>query len=283
MTVLVTGVRGSIGRRVAGTLAAAGHPVRASARDTGALTAPPGTEAVELDVADPRNADAALKGVRTVFLYAAATLSGDLRAFLEEARRAGVEHLVLLSSPASYEAGEHDRVIGRAHRAAEEAVEEAGPPSTLLYPAWLAGNAQRDWAGQIKERGRVALPYPDAQVNPVHLDDVAEVAADLLTRDRHRARFQVATGPESMRLRDIVDAVGDAVGTPIPIDVPSREEAMARREAWMPAEVLDVLLDAEAAAVGVPAPVTNTVERVTGHPARPFAEWARAHRKDFSS
>ncbi|MDA2813891.1 NAD(P)H-binding protein [Nocardiopsis sp. RSe5-2] len=283
MTVLVTGGRGNIGERVVSVLAAAGHRVRASARDAGALAVPSGVETVELDVADPRNAGAALKDVRAVFLYAAATLSGDLRGFLEEARAAGVEHLVLLSSPASYEAGEHDRIIGRAHRAAEEAVEEAGPPSTLLYPAWLAGNAQRDWAGQIKESGRVALPYPDAQVNPVHLDDVAEVAADLLTRDRHRARLQVVTGPESMRLRDIVDAVGDALGTPVPIDVPSREEAMARREEWMPAEVLDVLLDAEAAAVGVPAPVTNTVERITGHPARPFAEWVRAHREDFAA
>ena len=283
MTVLVTGARGNIGARVVSALAASGHRVRASARSAETLAVPPGVEAVELNAAAPRNAAAVLKDVRAVFLYAAATLEGDIRGFLEEARAAGVEHLVLLSSPASYEAGEHDRLIGRAHRAAEEAVEEAGPPSTLLYPAWLAGNAQRDWAGQIKERGRVALPYPDAQVNPVHLDDVAEVAADLLTRDRHRARFQVVTGPEPMRLRDVVEAVGDAVGTPIPIDVPSRDEAMARREAWMPAEVLDALLDVEAAAVGVPAPVTNTVERVTGHPARPFAEWARTHRKDFSA
>jgi hypothetical protein len=51
----------------------------------------------------------------------------------------------------------------------------------------------------------------------------------------------------------------------------------------MPEPVLDsAALAAAAATVDVPAPVTNTVERTTGHPARSFRIWAQAHRADLS-
>lgn len=56
---------------------------------------------------------------------------------------------------------------------------------------------------------------------------------------------------------------------------------MEQRESWMPAAVLDVLLDGAAASVGVPAPINNTVSRFTGHPARTFRQWVGEHRADF--
>jgi hypothetical protein len=49
----------------------------------------------------------------------------------------------------------------------------------------------------------------------------------------------------------------------------------------MPEPVLEVLLEVAASAVGVLAPVNNTVERITGHPARTFREWAHANRAAF--
>ncbi|WP_442934596.1 hypothetical protein [Micromonospora sp. CPCC 205739] len=37
----------------------------------------------------------------------------------------------------------------------------------------------------------------------------------------------------------------------------------------------------QAAFVDHPEPVTDTVERITGHPARPYAEWAADHAPAF--
>ena len=91
------------------------------------------------------------------------------------------------------------------------------------------------------------------------------------------------TGPGSLRLRDIVGVLGDVLGRSIPVDELTREQAVARRDSRMPEPVLEVLLDVAAVAVGVPAPVTNTVERITGHPSRTFGEWAREHRADFAA
>jgi uncharacterized protein YbjT (DUF2867 family) len=266
MTILVTGANGNIGRRVVATLTAAGHDVRGSARD--------GTADVRLDLTDPLDAAEALRDVDTMFLY---PTRGDVDEFLAAAGK--VRHVVLLSSPAAYEAGEYDRPIGIAHRAMEDAVERAGLSHTVLYPSWLATNAIRDWAPQVRARGRLGIAHPDAQVSPIHPDDIAEVAADLLTRDRHRGRTVVLTGPESLRLWDIVAVLADVLGRPIPVDTLTREEALA--QGGLPPSVLEVLLEVMAAAVDVPALVNNNVERITGHPARPFREWALANRTAF--
>jgi uncharacterized protein YbjT (DUF2867 family) len=278
MTILVTGARGNIGSRVIARVAKAGHSVRGAARDASALRLPAGANAVELDITSPRNAERALRDVDTMFLY---PVRGPIDGFLEAARKADVRYVVLLSSPAAYEAGEYDRPIGLLHRGVEKALENSGLRHTVLYPSWLATNARRDWSEQIRTRGRVRIAYPDAQVTPIHIDDIAEVAADLLTRDRHRGRMQVLTGPESLRLRDIVGILGDVIGRPIPIDELTREQALQERQSWMPEAVLEVLLDVAAAAIDVPAPVNNTIERITGHASRSFREWADGHRADF--
>ncbi|MFC4591007.1 NAD(P)H-binding protein [Sphaerisporangium corydalis] len=280
MTILVTGARGNIGGRVIAKLAEGGHRVRGSARDAAAVRPPSGAVAVELDITRPHNAKEALRDVDAVFLY---PTRGDAGAFLTAAREAGVRHVVLLSSPAAYEAGEYDRPIGLVHRAAERSLEESGLRHTVVYPSWLATNAFRDWGERIRARESVGIAYPDAQVSPIHLDDVAEVAAELLTRDTHRGRMHVLTGPESLRLRDVAGILGDVLGTPIPVEELTREQALARRAPWMPEPVLEVLLDVAAAAVGVPAPLTNTVERITGHPGRTFGEWAHADRARFEA
>jgi uncharacterized protein YbjT (DUF2867 family) len=91
MTILVTGAHGNIGRRVIATLTAAGHDVRGSARD--------GTADVQLDITNPRDTTEALRDIDTMFLY---PTRGDVDGFLAAARK--VQHVVLLSSPAAYEA-----------------------------------------------------------------------------------------------------------------------------------------------------------------------------------
>ncbi|MFI6348843.1 NAD(P)H-binding protein [Streptomyces sp. NPDC050560] len=272
MTILVTGARGNIGARLVAGLAAAGHPVLGSARDPRGLALPPGASARELDITAPGDA---LRGVEAAFLYPAREGVG---AFVEAAVAAGVRYVVLLSSPAAFEASEHSGPIGRVHRAAERAVRESGIPATVLYPTWLATNVLRDWAGAIRTSGRVRLAHPDAEFAPVHPGDIAAVAADLLTRETHRALFQIASGPASLRQRDIAHTVGEVLGTPVEVAALSPQEALAARPPHLPEDVFRALTAAEAAAVGVPSLVTNTVARVTGRPARDFRTWARENR-----
>ncbi|SDE07304.1 NAD(P)H-binding protein [Glycomyces harbinensis] len=269
MTVLVTGARGNIGSRLVEHLARTGRQVRASARDVTGLDVPDGVERVALDLTAPD--EAALEGVRTAFLY---PTFGDIGGFLAAAVKAEVEHVVLLSSPASYDPVEHAGPIGAAHQAIEAAVRESGLGHTVLYPSWLATNTIRDWGGQIKA-GTVAIAFPDWRINPIHLDDYVEVAADLLVREQFRGRSVVLTGPESLSQREVVATVAAVLGRPIDVREQTREEAVAALPEWFPAPVFASLLDVAANAADVPATVNNNVERITGHPARTFAQWMR--------
>jgi uncharacterized protein YbjT (DUF2867 family) len=278
MTILVTGARGNIGRHIVAKLAESGRSVRGSARDTSGLRLPAGAEAVELDILKP--AERVFDGVTGIFLYPTHGTPPD--EFFKAARDAGVQYIVLLSSPDVYE-GVDDNPIRRAHVPVEEAVANSGLRYTVLYPGWLATNARRDWAEQIRETGRVGLAFPDAQFTPTHEEDVAEVAVELLTRGAYPGRTLALTGPESLRQSEIVAILGDVLGRPIPVDSLTRAQMQDRREPWMPAHVLDCLLDSTEAAVGVPAPVNNTVERFTGHPARTFRQWAEENRVAFTT
>ncbi|QWF81390.1 NAD(P)H azoreductase [Amycolatopsis sp. CA-230715] len=276
MTVLVTGARGNIGSAIVARLAADGHTVRASARDAATLKVPAGVETATLDLTAPD--EKALDGVETVFLY---PTRGDYGDFLSLATKADVQYIVLLSSPASFEHGECDGPIGLIHRGVEQALADSGLRHTVLYPSWLATNARRDWAEEIRAENRISLAHPDARVSPIHLDDIAEVAAALLTKDAHRGRMQVLTGPESLAQREIAAIIAEETGRAIAVTELTREQALARRPPWLLESAHAALLDASALAVGVPALLTNAVERITGHPARPFRTWVAAHLADF--
>jgi hypothetical protein len=61
----------------------------------------------------------------------------------------------------------------------------------------------------------------------------------------------------------------------------SPDEARQELLSIMPAGVVNMSLNAWAAAIGQPAFVTSTVADITGVPARPFADWVADHSAEF--
>ncbi|WP_033289604.1 NAD(P)H-binding protein [Amycolatopsis jejuensis] len=277
MTILVTGARGNIGSEVVRAVQAAGYPVRGSARDAATLDLP---DAISLDLTAADGFDDALAGVDAVFLYP--TRAVGAVDFLAAAAKAGVSYVVLLSSPDVFE-GPADNPLRRAHLPAETAVRESGLPFTVLYPGWLAGNTRRDWGAAIRSGEPVRVFSPESQCTPTAEEDVAAVAAALLTERSYPGRELAVTGPGSITLRAVAETLSAELGRPIELVRQTRGEALAHRPEWMPEAVLEHLMDVEEAAVGRIAPVTNAVERITGRPATPFHAWARAHRDDFAA
>jgi len=91
---LVTGATGNVGAEVVSTLVAAAQEVRALVRSEKPPALPAGVEAVAGDLNRPDSLNDALAGVRGLFL-----LPGyeDMEGVVAQARRAGVERIVLLS------------------------------------------------------------------------------------------------------------------------------------------------------------------------------------------
>jgi len=270
MTVLVVGASGNVGRHVVTGLTAAGIVVRASSRTPDSLVVPDGVDTIGLDLTDPAGFTAALTGVQKVFLYPNAD---GIVAFLDAARNADVEHIVLLSSASTLRADEDDNPVARWHLGVEQAVIDSGLPWTFVLPGALAVNALW-WKHSIMYEGKVQIPYPGSHSAPVHEQDIADVAVSALTTDGHfKARYPL-TGPESLSQRDQVELIGSAIGRQIDV----KEMPVEQARAFLP----EVLLRHLAQAVDNPADVNETVREVTGHPARTFAQWAIDHRTDFS-
>jgi uncharacterized protein YbjT (DUF2867 family) len=135
--ILVTGATGSNGTELTKLLASRGVPVRAMVRSRGgaqALAALARVEVVAGDFEDPASVERALRGVEKAFLLTNSTERAEAqqRAFVDTARRTGLERIVKLSQFAADE-GSPVRFL-RYHAAVERAIAEAGIPYTFLRP-----------------------------------------------------------------------------------------------------------------------------------------------------
>lgn len=270
MTILVTGARGRVGRAVLDALLAADVTDLRASRRAGPLEVPAGVETVVADLEDPATLGPTLDGVEQAFLYA--TPDG-VAAFVDTARTAGVEHVVLLSSAAVSE--DDGDWIAERHRAAEKPLVESGLTATLLRPGAFASNTVQ-WAGGIRA-GTVELPYPDSHVTPIHEADIADVAVSAFTHGAARGEALPLSGPESLTFREQVAVVAAELDRDITVTEVSPDLVRERMAGRAPAGVADTLLRLWAATDGVPQPVED-VSRITGRPGRTFAQWVREHR-----
>jgi uncharacterized protein YbjT (DUF2867 family) len=103
-----------------------------------------------------------------------------------------------------------------------------------------------------------------------------------LLTDEHVGQTYEITGPQAITQADQVALIGEAIGRELRwVDLPSGIARQQLLREWGDAGFVDGALSYWASLVGHPEPVTDTVERVTGHQARTFAQWARDHADDF--
>ncbi|MFE7510790.1 NAD(P)H-binding protein [Streptomyces sp. NPDC057540] len=282
MTVLVTGSRGRVATTLLGLLDAAGVGTRAGSKNPDDLSPPPDVATVRCDLADPDTFDTALEGVDSVFLYAEAAHAGT---FAERARAAGVAHIALLSSSSVLAPDAAGNAIAASHLAAERALSAAAESgafeATVLQPGAFATNALQ-WAWQLGEGHGPALPYPHAHGDPIHELDVAEAAFAVLTEPRLRGSSYLLTGPESLDFTEQLAIVAEVTGRPAPYTAVTPEEWKASVTPFMPEPFADSLLAYWSSQNGRPAPLTHTVETLTGHPARTFRTWVEDHTEAFA-
>jgi uncharacterized protein YbjT (DUF2867 family) len=282
--VLVTGATGQIGSEVVSQLRGNDCRIRAMSRHPRSANLPPDVEVVSGDLSAPETLDACLNGVDSVFLVWMAPLAAASPAI--ERIAAHARQIVLLTSPhrTPHPFFQQPTGMRAIHAGVERLIEEAGLAWTFLRPGPFAINCRNWWAPQLRKGDVVRWFYADAATAPVHERDIAAVAVRALCNAGHDGREYVLTGPASLTQREQVQVIGDAVGRPLRFEELSRESARQQMLAMtFPPLVADMLLDAYAAAVGLPATVTSTVLEVTGTPARSFHDWAIDHAGDFET
>lgn len=265
--ILVTGATGNIGSALLTQLAGTAQ-VRALTRDAGRARVPEGVEVVEGDLGDVDSLTPALEGVRSLFLL---SRMGPDAEIVEAARRAGVEHVVLVSSITVIT---HPHLGPAAENAAvEKLVEAGGMQWTFLRPTQFASNTAM-WAPAINANQPVEVPYADVGLPTIHPADIAAVACAALLDSRHRGRRYELTGPELISPRRQVAEIAAALGREVRVEEISREQARSGMVEVFGEDAADAVLDVTGGDVNEELlAVRDTVERITGTPARPFRQW----------
>lgn len=271
--ILVTGATGNVGRHLVAELLTAGAKVRALTRDPATARLP-----TEAEVA--RTSDMPLDGVASLFLNPAVFWHG-LDDLLPRAADHGVRRVVMLSSSAALD-DDPSNDLAVHHLEIERAIEASGLEWTFLRPGEFASNAL-GWRKEIRAGEPVREPYAAARFAPIHERDIAAVAAKALLTDALIGARPVLSGPEQLTQPEKAALIGAAIGRPVRFEeidpAEAREEMLARP--YMREGMVDVLLRRRASAVDHPTEVSPEVERITGRPARTFAEWAADHADDF--
>ncbi|MFB6888017.1 NAD(P)H-binding protein [Kitasatospora sp. NPDC056327] len=277
--ILVIGATAHFGRQTVEALAGAGRPVRALSRTPERAGLPAGVEVVRGDLTRPETLGPALDGVTEVFLVL--PFGTDARPLVERVRRAGVRQIVFLSSGAVADGADpQPDVIAAYHAGVEEEIRATGVAWTFLRLFFPAINSLT-WAMQLQGGDTVRGPHAAAAASVVHERDVAEVAAAVLGGAEHFGRVYEPTGPHSLTQTEQVEVLGRALGRGLGFEEvpdPIVREQLGR---FMDAGFAGALLDLMAATAGRPAPVNDTVEKLTGRPARPYAQWVADHLADF--
>ncbi|GAA3315063.1 NAD(P)H-binding protein [Nonomuraea dietziae] len=275
--ILVTGATGNVGSHVVRQLLEAGEKVRVMTRNPSGHAFPDQVEVVTGDLTQPETLPEALSGIERAFLFP--VLQG-LDGFLDVARRAGLRHVVMLSSVSV--TWSEPSWVGDLHLRLERSVEASGLAWTFVRPDALTTN-DLIWAPQIIDGGDVRGRYGDAATAPVDPRDIAAVAVRSLLDGRAGEGYSV-TGPQSLTPIDRLRVIAETIGRPLRWEEQSEawfRDEMARL--GMPAQGIDDYVDALTARVGKTAEVLPTVERVTGRPPFTYAQWVADHAAAFGA
>ncbi|MCQ4044714.1 NmrA family NAD(P)-binding protein [Streptantibioticus rubrisoli] len=265
-TTLVIGATGTTGSRTAAQLTAAGHHVKAASRQANPVA---GAEPVPFDWYDPATHAAALDGVDRVYLIPPL---GDfdpaavMLPFLRQARTAGVQRAVLLSSSAIPEGGP---AVGAVHQLLPGLFDQWA----VLRPSWFMQNftGTHAHAVSIRADGIIWTATGSGRVGFVDAEDIAAVAVRALTDEQAPNTDLVLTGPEALSHDDIATIITEVTSRPVVHRRLSYEQMRDRLTAEIPAEFAAMLADMDRAiAGGAEDRVTDTVHRLTGRPPRTF-------------
>jgi uncharacterized protein YbjT (DUF2867 family) len=259
---LVLGATGKTGRRIVERLKARGIPVRVGSRSG----EPP------FDWEDRATWAPALNGVRAVYVsyYPDLAIPGAVeatRAFAELAVGSGVRRIALLSGRGEPEA-----------ERAERAVRDAGADLTILRSTWFMQNFSEDYMLDHVLSGEIRLPAGDVPTPFLDIDDLADIAVEALTDERHVGQLYELTGPRSMTFAQTAAEIGEAAGREIRyMPVSLEQHAAELEEHGVPPEFVEFLTYLFSEVVdGRNADTTDGVRRALDREPRDFGDYVRA-------
>jgi uncharacterized protein YbjT (DUF2867 family) len=276
--ILITGATGNVGSAVLDNLGTADVGLRALAHDESKARSlrDRGVEAVVGDFLEPETLSPALEGVGTVLLVTPIHPEQVAQAcnVIKAAKESGNDPRIVRLSvhQASHQAPARN---SRQHADIEDELASSGLPYTLLRPTTFMQNTLMA-ARTVASEGRIYQPFKDGRLGMIDARDIGEVAAKVLAEEGHEGKVYTLTGPAAISFYDVAQALSEVLGKEVsyvPIPLEKAKEAMLDMglSEWR----ADVLIEyAKAHSEGYSDFTTKDVERLTGHPATSYKEFA---------
>jgi len=213
--ILVTGAAGKTGLAIIRALVAKRQRVRALVHREEQVEATKSIGAEETIVGDMRSLNTlsdALEHIEAIYHICPNMDPNELsigNSVIEAARAASVESLVFHSVL-------HSQIEVMPHHwnkmRVEEALFKSGLKFTILQPGAYMQNILGEW-NSIVERGVYAVPYSlEAPMSLIDLEDVAQVAATVLTERDHSGAIYELAGPEVLTPSLIASMLESKIG-----------------------------------------------------------------------
>ena len=208
--VAVLGAGGRTGRRICAALS--GRSAIRAVQHRYDADYPDASEVTSADLNEPATLRRALAGAAAVYVITPAfhpheeTLMANA---ITAATQAGAERIVLHSvlHPHTPSMPHHLR-----KEAGEQVLRQCQVPWTILQPAMYAQTVGAVLASNAID-GVVPIPWNlEVPFTPVHLGDVAEAAARVLTEPGHAYATYELAGPQVLSSRDMIADLADATG-----------------------------------------------------------------------
>jgi len=254
--ILIIGKNGKTGGRVNQRLQALGYATRAVSRST--------TPAFDWE--DRSTWRSAIAGARAAYVtyqpdLAVPNAEADMKAFVQIAAEAGLDHIVLLS-------GRGEEGAQRA----EEILKDSGISWNVVRASWFAQNFSESFMLEGILAGELVLPADDTVEPFIDVDDIADVAVAAITQPGLRNKLFEVTGPRAMTFAQCIAEISEATGYPVkyssvPIDAyinALKEQGAPEDLQWLLHELFTVVFD------GRNSSVMSGVAEALGRPATDF-------------
>jgi NAD(P)H dehydrogenase (quinone) len=279
MSIVVTGATGQLGRLTVEALLRRGVPasdIVATGRDIAGIKdlADRGVVVRRADFGDPDSLAAAFAGAGKLLLISASVPVGDRvanhRRAIDAAVAAGVSLVVFTSM---LRADTATTILAPTHTATEDYLRERGVPSVLLRNGWYLENYTAQLP-QVLQSGAVAGAADQGRISAASRADYAEAAAVVLTTEGHAGQVYELGGDEAFTLAELAEAISAAAGKQVTYaNLPANEFAQALTGAGLPAELVDVLVDADLGMARDELFTTSgDLRRLIGRPSTPLAD-----------
>ena len=310
--IAVTGATGELGRRVATRLSGLGLNQRMIVRDAARALHLPGAEIAQASsYSDGAAMRCALTGVEKVLLVSARDRFGVAHisaknhvpapaydrlqqhiTAVDAAAEAGIKHIIYLSMMSA--APDATFILSRDHFSTEEYIRKSGVPFTFLRVSLYTDNVPLC----VSADDVIRAPAGEGRAAWVTRDDIADVAAAVLTGTGHIGRTYDITGPEALTMTETAEILSAAIKRKIEYRAQTPQEARTTRstsrlekfEAERRSLTGQGLDDYEVEvfvthflqiANGDLAEVSHVVPDLTGHAAQSLAQYLQQHPESY--